>query len=53
MADKIPEHRTATEPRSGDTHEIGKDGKLRNLDEAEREAAKPKRPPEPAAKPAE
>jgi hypothetical protein len=41
-----PNHRAAFASRSGDTHVIGKDGKIRNVDQDARDAAaKPKRAP--------
>jgi hypothetical protein len=39
MPDETPEHRHGHTPRSGDTHEIRKDGKLHNVDQAARDAA--------------
>lgn len=36
---KVPGHRAAIEPRSGDTHVITSRGKLRNTDQALRDAA--------------
>lgn len=36
--DKIPSHRVAMEPRSGDTHVIGDDGEAQNIDQAARAA---------------
>jgi hypothetical protein len=38
MADQIPDHRTTTAARSGDTHVIGEDGTARNIDAEAREA---------------
>lgn len=43
MADDTPEHRTSVTQRSGDTHVIGEDGALRNVD-AEARASLSRRP---------
>lgn len=39
MAETTPDHRAGFAARSGDTHVIGEDGELKNVDQAARAAA--------------